>query len=198
MRAIVALVGLGGFAHASPQPWSVDVTYRGTASITTAGDDVPSAYASSLVTRIEHATGRWFVGAVIAIGVPRVMSQAESSISGGFHHVLRDGVCVRGPTTQLHCGPTLRLDYALDFGVTMVMPQIWGAGGADFLYYGPAVRPRVSYHASWPTRSGKEIGFAATLGLAAVYGTNMAMETVDRRSAFRLEPSLELGGTIRF
>jgi hypothetical protein len=188
-------------AHANPQPWSVDVTYRGTASITTAGDDVPSAYASSLVTRVEHTTGRWFLGAVIAIGVPRVTSQGETSISGGFRHVLRDGVCLRGLTTEVHCGPTLRLDYALDFGVTMLMPTMWGAdrtGEDGLVYYGPAARPRVSYHASWPTRSGKQLGLTATLGLAAVYGSNMAMEAADRRASFRLEPSLELGGTIRF
>jgi hypothetical protein len=89
-------------ARANPQPWSVDVTYRGTASIATAGDKAPSAYVSSLVTRIEHTTGRWFVGAILGMGIPPTRGQGECSIGGGIRHVLRDGACIRGPTTQLH------------------------------------------------------------------------------------------------
>lgn len=198
MRALVALVLFCAIAHANPQPWSVDVAYRGTGSIWAAGDkDVPAVYASSLVTRIEHATGRWFWGAVIAVGVPRVESQSETSISGGFRHVLRDGVCLRGPSTQLHCGPTLRLDYALDFGVTMIMPYATPRED-ELVYYGPMIRPRVSFHSSWPTRWGKPIGLVATLGFASVLGTNMADMMEQQKTTFRLEPSLELGGTIRF
>ncbi len=198
MRALVALALLCATASANPQPWSVDVTYRGTASIRAAGDkDVPAVYASSLVTRIEHTTGRWFMGAVIAMGVPGVQSQGETSISGGVRHVLRDGVCLRGPSTQLHCGPTLRLDYALDLGVTMIMPYATPRE-SDLVYYGPAIRPRVSFHSSWPMRSGKQIGLTATLGFASVVGTNMADMMEHQKTTFRLEPSLELGGMIRF
>lgn len=105
MRALVVtallVIAIVASAHASPQPWSVDVTYRGTASITAAGDtSVPSAYASSLVTRIEHTTRRWFYGVVLAIGIPGMTGQGESSISGGLRHVVRDGV-LAGPTSRV-------------------------------------------------------------------------------------------------
>jgi hypothetical protein len=198
MRVLVAVAMLAGSASASPQPWSVDVAYRGTASLTVAGDDgVPSAYTSSIVMRIDHSHGRWFYGAVLALGVPGLQGQAESSISGGLRQVLRDGVCLRGPSTQLHCGPTLRLDYALDIGVTMATPLGSDEHGS-LEYYGPAARPNISFHATWPMRSGKQIGLTGRLGLAAVFGTDIEMKIEDQRSTFRLEPSLELGGTIRF
>jgi hypothetical protein len=199
MRVLVVLAVLAGSASANPQPWSVDFTYRGTASIATAGDKAPSAFVSSLVARIEHSTGRWFYGAVLGMGVPPRTGQSECSIAGGVRQTLRDGACIRGPQgTQLHCGPTLRLDYAMEMGVTMIASA--SEENRALPYYGPMIRPRVSFHATWPMRSGNQIGLTALVGLASVFASNAVVSDPmdERRATFRLEPSLELGGSIRF
>ncbi len=197
--AVLAVLAVGR-ADADLNPWSVDVGYRGVGSFATAGHDAPSTYAQALVSRIENTTGRWFVGAVLAFPLPGAVGQSECSIAGGIHHVLRQGLCSRGDSTQLFCGNSLVMDYALEAGVASLLDLGAAMHDTDLEYYGPVIRPRVTARMLWPTRGGNQVGLVATAGLASVFGITGIQSMTDEpgHTTFRLEPSLEVSGVIRF
>jgi hypothetical protein len=198
MRAlalVLAFAFIPSRAGADPNEWSVDVGYRGIGSIKAAGDG-SSTYAQAFVSRIENTMGRWFVGAVLAVPLPGLVGQSECSIAGGIHHVIRRGVCARGDSTELFCGHSIVMDYALETGVAGLMEL-----GMDkpMAYYGPLFRPRVTARMLWPTRGGNQVGIVATVGVAAVWGiTSFGSMTEPQGSTVRLEPAVELSGVYRF
>lgn len=91
------------------------------------------------------------------------------------------------------------MDYALEAGVASLLDLGAAMHDTNLEYYGPVVRPRVTARMLWPTRGGNQVGLVATAGLASVFGiTGINSMTEPGHTTFRLEPSLEISGVVRF
>jgi hypothetical protein len=157
----------------------------------------------SLTIRAERTVGPIFLGANLAAGFPAYVGQHEASFSLGIARLLRSGGCLRADFAEdanasADCDARLALLGGIDAGIAILhydAPPELSADSDAVLYWGPLVRGRVAFRATWPTPSGKEIGVTVGGGVAVVSARYITTASGD---GVRLEPELDIAGIIGF
>jgi hypothetical protein len=194
MRALVVLV-LVASTRIAVADRAFELGIRGAGSLSI--DEGRNGVAPSVFLRAQRRLGVAYLGINVVGGLPAYFSQLEASIAAGFVHTIREGRCVRADLdADEQCDARLLFLGGIDAGIAMFYfdaPPEMSSTSDGLVYWGPLVRARGAFRATWPTPSGKQLGFTIGAGVAFARAYYLSDATGDD---VRIEPEIDIAGVI--